>query len=346
MLSYVLLAVLFLVPSPALPTAQVQPTVLAPVWSSPLGTLRDTHIVAAGRVGDLLLVQDGRHGVTALSPATGEPVWFVQLPSALDHWPSPGERALVLSAGTSQLVVDTRTGSRLHTHRGASVAAHAPASDGRLLFVPSLLGDAVVVIDLATGLQAWRMSMEHPFATPALVVGSDARRSVVVGTQDGMLRALPATLDVPRTERWATRVGRPIGAPVLHADRLFVASEQRALWALSPSGGDAQWKHLPGEALASGPVVLGSAVCVATTTRLLGLAPADGRLVWEVEGAFTPLGEVAGQLLVRTGAGACELRDPSDGALKLGGLPPDLQAAGPVALAIEDGVRIVAWGRP
>jgi outer membrane protein assembly factor BamB len=251
----------------------------------------------------------------------------------------------VFSAGTSQLVVDARTGTRLSTQRGGSVAAYSAASDGRLLFLPSLLHDQLVVTDLATGMQAWQMGMEHAFTTPALVVGSAARRSVVVGTDDGMLRAVPATPDVPRGERWVTSVGRPIGAPKLHGDRLYVASEDRTLWALSPAGGDVQWKHLPGEALQSEPVVVGDLVCVATRTRLLALSAADGHLAWEVRGSFTPLGVVGGLLLVRAGAEACGLRAPADGALALGRLSPRLVAAGQVAVEIEGGVQVVAWGR-
>jgi outer membrane protein assembly factor BamB len=345
MLPDLLSLLLFLAPAPAVPALQVQPTVLEPAWSSPLGTLRETHLVAVWRVGDLLLVQDGRHGVTALSPETGEPRWFVQLSAALDHRPSADGAALVLAAGTTQLVIESRTGARLATHRSASIAARAPASDGQLLFVPSLLGDKLVVTDLRTGLQAWSMSMDHPWSTPALVVGGESRRSVVIGTDDGMLRAVPATLDVPRTERWVAPVGRPVGAPVLSGETLFVASEDRALWALSASGGDTQWKHLPGEPLVSAPVVVGDLVCVATASRLLGLAAADGRLVWEVPGAFTPLGEVGGLLLART-AGACQLRAPKDGTLALGGLPSELVAGGPVAVAVERGVSVVAWRRP
>jgi hypothetical protein len=85
MLPNVLSLLLLLAPGPAVAPLQVQPVTLEPVWTSPLGTLRETQLVAAGLVADLLLVQDGRHGMTALSPTTGQPVWFVQLPGALDH---------------------------------------------------------------------------------------------------------------------------------------------------------------------------------------------------------------------------------------------------------------------
>jgi outer membrane protein assembly factor BamB len=335
----------FVLHVPTAPAVQVRPVVLEPAWTSPLGTLRETHLVTAGRVGELLLVQDGRHGITALDPSSGAPVWFVQLSGPLDHWPSPGDAALVFGSGTAQVVVDPRTGERLATRHGASVASHAAASDGRLLFVPSLVGDELVVTDLATGLKAWGMGMARPFSTPALVVGSEARRSVVVGTRDGMLRAVPAAVDVPRAERWVTRVGLPVGVPTLHADRLYVAGEDRVLWALSPAAGDVQWKHLPGETLVSGPVALGDVVCIATPTRLLALRAADGQPAWELAGRFVPRGEVAGLLLVGADGGRCQLRDPADGSLKLDGLPPELVAAGAVAVALRGGVDVVAWRR-
>jgi outer membrane protein assembly factor BamB len=324
-------------------TAQAGGPVLRPAWESSVGLARGARLLDCVAVGSRVLVGDERGGVVALDPATGALQWFVQAPGPLDFVPSDGG-AIALASGPTVIVVDSATGRRLFETTSASAPAASPCSDGRMLFVPSLLDSTLVAWDMATGLKAWEFRFASPFDGPAQVCGLEGSRSVVVALDDGTLRAVPAQLEVPRGERWVARTGRVLGAPVALGGALVVATHDRSLVSLDASAGTLRWRRFTGDPPTSPVVVAGGLLAVATSEGLLGLRVEDGSTAWTHPGGGRPLGDVGGELLVRAGD-ACHWRAADSGRLLRERLPGRSVAAGGRLVELRDDQVVKGWAR-
>lgn len=340
-LLFVFAGLLAAIPFPSTPSESV--VSLDQAWSTPLGQLRQTSLVRADVVGDVLLVEDARHGLTALELDTGHPRWFVQMSGALDHWPSMGTNTVCLASGTRSVVVELSTGHRLFERGSPALPAGSPVSDGRLMYVPSLLDDTLYAIDMQSGLQAWEYRLPARFAASVQLIGPEGRRSVLIVSDDGLLRALPASADIPRRERWVRHVGELLAPPVISGDRIYVATVGRELIALNAGSGEIEWKYLPGEALVSGALIVNGRVVLATRTRVICLNAEDGAPNWEVPAEGVPMGSAGGALLVRDRAGSGELLDIATGKRMKLRLPLDAQSGGGLLLALDRSKEVTAW---
>ncbi|HEX5011584.1 MAG TPA: PQQ-binding-like beta-propeller repeat protein [Planctomycetota bacterium] len=317
---------------------------LRPLWERQLGVARGASLRTCRAVGPRVLVVDAAGGVTALDPASGAIQWFVQAPGPVTAFlPSDGG-AIATASGTDVLAIDGATGRRVFQVQSASAPAYSPCSDGRLLYVPALLGDMLVAWDMSTGTRAWECHMPAHFAGPATVTGSQGTGSVLVPTADGLLRAVPAQLGVPERERWTQRVGTILGAPLVVGQLILVASSDRAVIALDAPSGVVKWKHFTGAPVRSPPVVVGERVVVRTSESLVALDLATGASAWEQPESALPLGEVGGELLVRAPRGGCEWREIATGRLITGGLPAGSIAASGMLVELSSGA-IAGWKR-
>ena len=316
---------------------------LHPIWERPLAAARGAALQYCANVGERVLVVDSAGGITALQPGTGELLWFVQAPGPIDSFlPSDGG-AIALASGTDVLAIDGPTGRRLFSVRSASAPAYSPCSDGRLLYVPSLLDDTVVAWNMTSGIREWEFHMPSPFAGPSVICGGEGTRSVLVTTEDGILRAIPAQIGVPERERWTQRVGRLVGMPLVTTDLIFVSSSDRAVMAIDVASGGVRWKHFTGEPPRSTPVVIGDRVAVMTVSRLEGLDRKTGSLLWEQPVAARPIGDVGGELLVRHSGAGCELRELATGRVLVDELPAACIAAGGMMIELRNSSSVVGW---
>jgi outer membrane protein assembly factor BamB len=333
----------------AAPDAQTTRTsggpTLRPLWERQLGVARGASLRACRAVGSRVLVVDAAGGVTALDPASGAIEWFVQAPGPVEAFlPSDGG-AIAIASGTDVLAINGPTGRRVFEVRSASAPAYSPCSDGRLLYVPALLGDMLVAWDMSTGTRAWEFHLPAHFAGPAIVSGREGTGSVLVTTADGLLRAIPAQLGVPEHERWYQRVGTILGAPLVVGPVILVASSDRAVIALDAASGVVKWKHFTGAPVRSPPVVVGERVVVQTSDSLVALDVATGAPAWEQPESVYPLGEVGGELLVRPAGGGCEWREIATGRLIQGGLPANSIAASGMLVELHAGSVVAGWKR-
>ncbi len=321
---------------------------LVPAWQAGVGDARSATLVALHRVEPLLLVEDSLYGVTAFDPRTGKVRWFVQHDGPLDLPPvASAEGVLTLASLTHLIVVELATGRKLYDGRVTAVPALSPLSDGRALYIPSLVRHRVVTLDLRNGLESWHIAMPQAFTGTSLQVGD----GLVVGCADGTVRSISMQL-LGGSQRWRVHTGRTTGALVAHRGRVLLSAGHSVL-ALEGESGRALWRRTMPSALTSGPVVvttLGAAdpsaadavIAVAGGSELYGLAAASGEPLWTVEEA-APRGAAFGLLLTAEPDGSCALREPLTGAKVAAALPGDLRAAGPVLVHIPDGRSVTAW---
>lgn len=226
-----------------------------------------------------------RHGDTALAAAVSGEVVAVALADGTRRWhvddPPPGTRG-------------NRNGD--------------PALAGGRLFVPWRPG-AVDALDAATGERRWRRRLDGTLSTSAAVVGSE----VWVGSAEGELFRLRAADGEPlgRRPQGGALYGdlTPAGECVLaqraegESGGAYDFSGPHALVCLDPASGAERWAYrTPGEWGTFRPLVRGGEVIAGVEGRLLGLALADGRRLWErpVRGLPRAVGDSATALYVGT----------------------------------------------
>lgn len=317
---------------------------LQQAWEEPLGAARGADLLeVVSSAGGRALVIDSAGGVTALDPTTGALQWFVQMPAPLSHLPSDGG-AIALDSGPTIVVVDGPTGRRLYQSTTVMAPASSPCSDGHILFVPALLDDALVAWDMQHDAKAWEFHMPAAHAGPALLCGPEGARSVLLPGEDGVLRAIPAQLEVPRGDRWSQRLGRVVGVPLLTGTSVVVATSDRAVACVDTGSGVLRWRVGTGEAPRTSPVAVGDFVAVATTGHVLLLRRDTGAIVWEQESSDRPLGEVGGGLLVRrAGTGGCNWLETATGHVLLDHLPGTSVALGGWLIELRSNSVIAGW---
>jgi outer membrane protein assembly factor BamB len=327
------------------PKASQTSAPLQQAWQTPLGAAREAPLLEVLSVGSRALALDANGGVTALDPATGELQWFVQLPGPVRFLPSDGG-AIALCAGPTVVVVDGASGRRLYQTTSAMAPGSSPCSDGRLLFVPALLDDALVAWDMAHDSKLWEFHMPAAHAGPALLMGSTGSRSVLLPGLDGVLRAIPAQADVPRSDRWSLRTGRIIGVPLISGNTVFVCSADRNVAAIDAGSGVLRWRVGTGEAPRTSPVMLGNLVILGTSSKLLALNKDTGATAWEHDSGDRPLGQVGGELLVRrAGGGACQWLQAATGKLLMERLPGSAIAVADWLVELHDSAVVSGWKR-
>ncbi len=346
-LLFVLTALLTSVPlAPAAPRAVVglqvdpgpAPEILARAWEADLVSLGEIDKLAP--VGPRLLILDRSHGITALDLGQGLPRWFLQLPEPPVTRPFEGAGLIPFVTGTEVVLVNADTGSRVFVGGFADVPTGSPISDGTRLYTPSYVGDRLVVRDLATGLVNWSLGLPGILQGPAQL--SDVGL-VIYACHDGTVRAAHTTRSGTTGEAWMSRTGGVVGRPVLDRDRVYVASDDPAVYALDGSSGEVVWKSLPGEQPTGMPVVAAGVVTVSTRSGLIGLSAADGHALWRGPAGETPIGVVGGLLVTRAADGSSLLRDQTTGELLAAGLSAFLFPCGDVLVERAGPTLLRGW---
>ena len=153
---------------------------------------------------------------------------------------------------------------------------NAQVSDQRIA-VANAAGD-VMVLDAATGAEAWRASVG---ASLAAGVGYDGQVAAVV-TRNNELVALESGRELWRQQLTA----QSYTAPLVAGGRVFVLSADRSISAYDGQSGRRLWsQQRPGEALVlRQPGVLlavGDTLVIGLSGKLLGMNPLNGSIRWE-----------------------------------------------------------------
>ena len=150
---------------------------------------------------------------------------------------------------------------------------------GNLVYVASTDGN-VAAIDARTGGDLWRVSVGSKLSAG---VGSDGRYSAVVSQENELI-----VLDGPK-ELWRQKLGAvTMTAPFVAGARVFVLSADRSVAAFDVMNGRKLWQQQrTGEALVLGRsgivMAIGDTLVAGLGGRVVGMAPANGKVRWEAQ---------------------------------------------------------------
>jgi outer membrane protein assembly factor BamB len=229
------------------------------------------------------VVAGTRDGVLRGYGPDGRPLWrfaardrFVAAPRVA------GPTVYVGSIDGVLYAIDVASGrERWRYAAGEEVGTTPVVADG-VVYVATLQ-DTLLAIDAATGAWRWHHRRDAP---SGFTVRGAAGPAVAGGTvygafSDGSVVALDAATGAVR---WQSKVA-PAGAyvdvdstPVVSEGRVYVAAFSGAVVALDAATGAQEWlARTPG---ASRVALAGDVVVATTTTQVLGVARADGSVLW------------------------------------------------------------------
>jgi outer membrane protein assembly factor BamB len=305
-------------------------------WSVPVERLRDAAVVALHDGGDLVLVEDSDHGLTALDAESGAVRWFVLLAGGLTQPATRHGDLLTLTSEDWLLVVDARTGRRDLQRVLDSVLPQPPVSSEPMLYLAETLRGKVSAIDLDHGRVRWTIDLPGGVVHP-LEVGS-LGGAVLAACGDGTLRALPNGLGAPRGESWGVHTGSLAGPLAVADGKVLSTGVDRRLTARHVAGGSVFWERTLSDVPRDGAVVAGNTVAVSTVDGVSTFRLDDGNPRWTQE-AERVVGAAGDAVFCVNDFDRGVLRRSSDGEALLEGLPSDARALSS-GLFLTDGFRV------
>ncbi|RKY20542.1 MAG: hypothetical protein DRQ55_07290 [Planctomycetota bacterium] len=307
---------------------------LGPRWTVPMAELRDASVVALHDGGDLLLVEDSRHGLTALDAETGDVRWFVLTAGYLDQPPVRHEELLVLTSGDWLLVVDAVNGRRLVQRVLDAVPPLAPIASEPMLYLAQTLSGRVSAIHLDDGRERWHIDLPGGVVQPLRRVGSTG--PLVAACGDGTLRGLPTGPGVPAGESWVAHTGWLAGPLVVGSDWMLSVGLDRRVMMRHGAGGKLIWQALLDSDPTGSACVAAGVLAVSAQSGARVFDRATGELSWTADGEAL-VGSTGEALCLEDGAGGLLLRRASDGALIASGLAGNVQVTAGGLFVVDDG---------
>ena len=229
------------------------PLPLKECWSTSIGkSTSDQYIKLMPSIeGPALYVADPRGKVMAYDKKLGHLIWSVQLKQGLVSGPVAAHRVLALGTNNAHLVVlDMHDGHELWSAQVSSDILSSPLVTKNRVIAKTIDG-RLYAFDLATGKKLW--SVNH--GSPSLILRASSSPVkvhdwIIVGFSDGKLDAV----DV-KTGRilWQRSIAYASGSsdverlididadPVVHDDRIYLASYQGYIGAMSLQDGQFLW---------------------------------------------------------------------------------------------------------
>lgn len=174
------------------------------------------HPVSAPTVhGEVILVGGGDGTLAGLDPATGMPVWDLDLGAAITSRPTVGDGIIVVRTETGDVrAFDADTGRARWREALSSTGPDDPAIAGGTVYATD--GGELIALDLGSGMERWRTDLEGGDLSSPNAVGDVA----YVGTAEGEIVAVSG---LAGEVRWRFPAGAAVGAPPTVTDEELVA---------------------------------------------------------------------------------------------------------------------------
>lgn len=282
--------------NPAKPIGMlIEPTPAAEIdyrlgWASPVQLLGDQKMTSVTALGDIVIVvEDPKNIVTALSAKDGKLLWKIILGSQIESLFAPsrdGEQIFIHSA------------SRFWTlnHRTGDVTAVAPlqepvssaavyAPEQRLAVMSGTSG-LVFAHSVNSNFSRWSYRLSNRLTSPGVLAGQD----IFIVDSGGTYAMLETSSGTPL---WRNRTLGPVStSPAVQGSEIIVASQDGKLYALNRTTGRDTWKYLGAEQkLTASPLALGRLIIqpLLPNPGIVAIDAINGTEIWRTDITATPI---------------------------------------------------------
>lgn len=259
-------------------------------WASPIQLLEGQAITSVTALGDMILViEDPKNIVTALSANDGELLWKINLGSDIESLfaPSRDGKQIFIHSASRFATLDARTGAVVAVAPlevpVSSKAIYAP--DNRLAIMSGTDG-LVFAHSVDSNFARWRYRLANRITNPGILAGQD----VFVVDSGGTYAMLETSSGKPL---WRNRTLGPVSTePAIQGSEVVVASEDGKVYALNRTTGRDTWKYLGAEQeLSASPIALGRLIIqpLVPNPGIVAIDAINGSEIWRTDITATPI---------------------------------------------------------
>ena len=259
-------------------------------WASPIQLLEGQKITSVTALGDMVVVvEDPKNIVTALSAIDGKLLWKINLGSDIESLfaPSRDDKQVFIHSASRFFTVSARTGeitavASLET----PVSSKAIYTPEQRLAIMSGTDGMVFAHSVDSNFPRWRYRLANRITNPGVVAGQD----VFVVDSGGTYAMLETASGTPL---WRNRTLGPVSTtPAVQGSEVIVASEDGKLYAINRTTGRDTWKYLGAEQeLSASPVALGRLIIqpLVPNPGIIAIDSINGSEIWRTDITATPV---------------------------------------------------------
>ncbi len=265
-------------------------------WQTHLNILQGQKLRHVEVFDDFIVALRSGNVASVIEASSGRIIWNDSIGTAGERMFRPVRNGedLIINSETRMYILKIRSGQIVRVIDLMAAVNTPPLIAGQLAVFGTPKG-VVFAQHLQSGLEIWKMQTDAAISTDPLMAGN----YIIVGNNLGTIAAFTTGGDL----LWTRKTHEKISALPVATDLLiYVASEDKSLYAFERSTGKLRWRYLTEEPLNSPPAVIGELLIQHIPgTGTVAIDAFSGQKVWTLPGNIKPIQGKNLQILTLSG---------------------------------------------